>query len=525
MGRRRASDEGPARPASEFEGSCTEVTSHAGACSVHTMSRALLPVVVSRLGELLVASGLAAVLGACLESGPLKPGLTTRPTETAGDANTDPDVSDGDAIGTDDGSGADTVDGVPGDGVSEVGDATDAGDGDGADSDGAGDTNVPADTEDADDSDSGPVRACLVDNDCQGLVQADLCDGPLRCIDYGCRADPGARVECTGAGPCREVRCNPATGLCEDEDTCSCEAPRTLQCGIAASWSTSDAGAQDNVAAYGCGPARVSDDMRLFALAVSGRVRISASGDLAGLHVLGGDVCDGVSECVAGAKHLLYFDAVAGERYTLAAEDGLPNQFVSVRADCDITSETDCRDGLDDDGDGASDCDERECDGIAGCVLPPEVETGLCHDSLDNDLDGGTDCDDPDCGDDSGCLERCELLTGSVYCNYKQGLSNGSGKARSTHYACNPVPQTAKEMVFHIEAGFTGRVRIGFAGAGGLALHLLKETGRGCTPRDCVAMSSGDLFIDLVEGDVYYLAIDGPGAVVGEFNIQIDCLE
>ena len=33
-----------------------------------------------------------------------------------------------------------TVDGVPGDGVSEVGDATDAGDGDGADSDGAGDT-------------------------------------------------------------------------------------------------------------------------------------------------------------------------------------------------------------------------------------------------------------------------------------------------------------------------------------------------------------------------------------------------
>jgi len=489
---------------------------------------------------------LVVALGACFESGPLEYRLTGGPSIPTGDGDVgaDPDALDevfsDSATAELDGAPDESGDGSVPDGVGDTtisGDASDVNDTPDATeasdvSDGTGSSEVGGDaldTSDAmevidtSDADADPVRACLVDGDCQGLPATDLCAGPLRCVDYGCRTDPASRVLCSGSGPCLDVSCNPATGHCDEIETCSCEAPRTLQCGVAASWSTNDQGSQDNVDAYACGPARAGNRRRLFDLPVSGRVRVTTSGDIAGAHVLEGDVCDGVSGCVAGGKGAFYFNAQAGKRYTLATEDGAPNQFVSVRADCDITSETACNDGLDDDGDGASDCAERECNGIAGCVLPPENEVGLCGDDRDDDGDGLTDCDDADCSDAADCLEACETQTTSVYCNLQQGMTNGGGKARATHYACDPVPQTAKEIVIRIDAGYTGQVRIGFSASEGLTLHLLKETGRGCTPRDCVGMSTGDMFINLVEGDVYYLAIDGPGAVVGDFNFQIDC--
>ncbi len=470
----------------------------------------------------------------CFETGPLELGLTGEPTrppdgDATGPAVPDTTTDDTPAIAPDGVDGIDASDGL--DGIDTVDgselETSDTAPGDGGDLD----TNdatlttetVPdgGDTVDTAEAEvTGP--ACLTDNDCLAGGSVDRCEGPVRCIDYVCRPNPAERVVCLGGGPCLEVACNPDTGLCEETNTCLCDPPRTLQCGVTESWRGGDAGARDNVA-YACGPAPVAAKMRLFALPVSGRVRVSSGGDVPGLHVLSGPVCDGAS-CAAGAGQVLYFDAATATQYTLAAEDGASGQLGSVRADCDIITEGDCDDGLDDDGDGLTDCEARECNGIAGCFLPPEQETGLCGNEIDDDQDGSTDCSDGDCGDDSDCLERCALDGGEVYCNYQQGLSNGGGKARSTHYTCNPVPQTAKEMVFRVEAGSSGRIRVGFQGSEGLALHVLRDTGRGCTPRDCVTMATSDVFLDLVAGDIYYLSVDGPDATVANFSIEIDCL-
>lgn len=465
----------------------------------------------------------------CFETGPLELGLTGGPTRP-GDGDALVDSDDGlDDVGDDALPDAPEVApeveiDVTSDGTIDVQDGLEV-----LETDALGDdvdtseatlaTETQQDVDAAETEVTGP--ACLTDNDCTA-GSPDRCEGPVRCIDYICRTNPAERVVCTGAGPCIEVACNPNTGLCDETNTCLCEAPRTLQCGVTETWHGGDAGARDNVA-YACGPGPVAPKMRLFALPVSGRVRVSSTGDVPGLHVLNGPLCDGAS-CTAGAGQVLYFNAAIGWQYTLAAEDGAQGQLGSVRADCNLTTEGDCDDGLDDDGDGLTDCEERECNGISGCFLPPDAETGLCGNELDDDRDGMTDCADGDCGDDSDCLERCGLDGGEVYCNYQQGLSNGGGKARSTHYTCNPVPQTAKEMVFKVEAGSSGRVRIGFQGSSGLALHVLKETGRGCTPRDCVTMATSDIFLDLITGDVYYLSVDGPGSTVANFSIAIDCL-
>ena len=52
-----------------------------------------------------------------------------------------------------------------------------------------------------------------------------------------------------------------------------------------------------------------------------------------------------------------------------------------------------CDNEIDDDGDGAIDCDDSDC---PAC---PEI----CDDGIDNDGDGVADCDDDDCSDDAGC--------------------------------------------------------------------------------------------------------------------------
>lgn len=60
-----------------------------------------------------------------------------------------------------------------------------------------------------------------------------------------------------------------------------------------------------------------------------------------------------------------------------------------------------CANGLDDDGDGLTDCADPDCVGLAGCALA-EVK-GMCTDGIDNDGDGLVDCADPGCARDRAC--------------------------------------------------------------------------------------------------------------------------
>ncbi len=81
---------------------------------------------------------------------------------------------------------------------------------------------------------------------------------------------------------------------------------------------------------------------------------------------------------------------------------------------CEPPTPEDCRNGVDDDGDGLVDCDDPDCAGDASC--PPATED--CTNGVDDDGDGLVDCDDPDCGKDPACgtalNDECEgafLLT------------------------------------------------------------------------------------------------------------------
>ncbi|NNF99955.1 MAG: hypothetical protein HKM93_11300, partial [Desulfobacteraceae bacterium] len=73
---------------------------------------------------------------------------------------------------------------------------------------------------------------------------------------------------------------------------------------------------------------------------------------------------------------------------------------ITVIAQSGATTETSCTDGIDNDGDGFTDCLDSDCDGISTCEFGAETS---CADGIDNDGDGFTDCLDSDCDGIGDC--------------------------------------------------------------------------------------------------------------------------
>ncbi len=64
--------------------------------------------------------------------------------------------------------------------------------------------------------------------------------------------------------------------------------------------------------------------------------------------------------------------------------------------------ETNCSNGIDDDGDGLVDCDDPDCYNSNNCLLE------ICDNGIDDDGDGLVDCDDTECYSLQGCTEICD---------------------------------------------------------------------------------------------------------------------
>ncbi len=69
-----------------------------------------------------------------------------------------------------------------------------------------------------------------------------------------------------------------------------------------------------------------------------------------------------------------------------------------------------CNDGVDNDGDGATDCDDSECAGAFSC----DVDVEVCDNSVDDDGDAAVDCDDADCAADPACAGSVEVCNDTV---------------------------------------------------------------------------------------------------------------
>lgn len=104
------------------------------------------------------------------------------------------------------------------------------------------------------------------------------------------------------------------------------------------------------------------------------------------------------------------------------------NEYCSASA-CKVRLESQCFDGLDDDGNGKSDCEDEACEGRtcgAACLCHDLQKTEtVCSDGLDNETDGVTDCHDTDCLGKS-CRAGCTCVAdgGQTETNCTDGEDN-----------------------------------------------------------------------------------------------------
>jgi len=99
------------------------------------------------------------------------------------------------------------------------------------------------------------------------------------------------------------------------------------------------------------------------------------------------------------------------------------------------TFETDCADGVDNDGDGFIDCADSDCDADPICQ-PPPVED--CADGVDNDGDGLVDCADQDCAAELICQPPVEDCTDGVD-NDGDGFIDCTDQDCAAELICQPV--------------------------------------------------------------------------------------
>jgi hypothetical protein len=170
-------------------------------------------------------------------------------------------------------------------------------------------------------------------------------------------------------------------------------------------------GAGDDLRA-GCEDAGGAELAFLWTAPVSGRWRISTLGSEVPTTLSAWDSgCGAPVDCVrsdADFLPVLTVDTVAGRSSVFSVASATPGRFL-LSIVPEEAAETRCEDGIDEDLDGASDCDDADCDGAAACA-PAED----CADGVDNDLDGGIDCDDTDCGAAGACGPRPEACGNGV---------------------------------------------------------------------------------------------------------------
>ena len=111
---------------------------------------------------------------------------------------------------------------------------------------------------------------------------------------------------------------------------------------------------------------------------------------------------------VSGHKFKMIFNlpgaTVAGYSYG----DLRKGWFIDNINVAEVTAPEVCNDGLDNDGNGATDCAD------AACVADPACNVEICNDGIDNDRDDAIDCADSDCKTSTYCLQA--VKTWSLDC-------------------------------------------------------------------------------------------------------------
>jgi hypothetical protein len=169
-----------------------------------------------------------------------------------------------------------------------------------------------------------------------------------------------------------------------------------------------------------------------------------------------------------------------------------------------------------------------------------------CTDGIDNDADGATDCEDLDCrrtGNNPPCSPlTCPVFEAVLTCDVSvSGTTVGKGNnlvqySPTVQYSgvdnggCNNLSLSGDDVVYSFQAPNPGLFSVTVQSDGGahLGVALLENDG-GCASDHCqqiaaAATSTNTLtFSASTSGEVFYFAVDAATGVSDAFDILVQC--
>jgi len=246
--------------------------------------------------------------------------------------------------------------------------------------------------------------------DCLNGIDDDA-DGVIDCADPECAAQAycSGPVACESATAltCGQTVTGDSSGGAERYVTYGCSQDQQLGSEVAYQFSI-PVGTEAHVTLKPSG----GQDLNLFVLH-AGQGSCDPSACMASSENKGGDKTEKVDLVIPEGGSYVVVDGVeGGGAYSLTVTCG-PDQ-------------EDCQNGVDDDGDGKTDCADTDCATDTACVEGSED----CQNGVDDDGDGKTDCADSDCATDTACVQGSEDCQNGVD-------DDGDGKIDCEDSDCN----------------------------------------------------------------------------------------
>jgi hypothetical protein len=315
---------------------------------------------------------------------------------------------------------------------------------------------------------------CLpITEDCNNGADDDF-DTQVDCADSDCNGDPAC----------------PGNGRCSARFSVNCADARF------SNTTNENQAPTDVIDSYSCigwdesGPEVAWE----FTAPIDGQVSVSieydaAEGDL-DLFVLE-DQCAG-NRCIQHGDESLTFAATSGTTYFFVI-DGRNGDHggYTLRIYCELEEGRACVTGVDEDGDGQTDCDDPDCDGTNWCPASGECYTFDSPVGCGEEVSGTTlDWGSTDIVDTYACTGNA--LAGPE--NAKLYTAGGGGSATAT-----------------ITSDSTG---------GQFEILVLEDT---CDGTSCLSHGTDSATFTAQDGHDYYIVIDAPEGITGSYTVQLDC--
>lgn len=311
-----------------------------------------------------------------------------------------------------------------------------------------------------------------------------------------------------------------------DDDTSAsagaCSALVTATCGWTVSADTSSASATDSIDSWSCSGWDGSGPELgyRFQPTTTGQVTASLSGIEGGdldIYIIEdtGDGCS-PSDCLEYGDTDATFDAQAGRTYYLVVDgfDGATGSFL-LEVAC---------------GTAAGDDDSVGDDDVAGDddTAPPPAED--CDNGLDDDGDAWTDCDDPGCASDPGCSAPAGGCSVGATIGAGAFVSGNNGGGGSTDvidtWTCMPSwDESGPEYVYSFTAPTDGTATAtlsipGWFDFSDLDLFLL-DASMGCNATACQDADTESLTWAATAGSTWYIVVDGFAGDATDFDLDL----